>query len=127
MKPDLEAVAAGFDDVDLVVIDASVDPEFAAALGVLGTPTLLAVRDGAEVARFTGRRTRRELQVMFTEVDAGTAVTVARIGAGDRVVWTLGGAGLVAVGLLTGPIWPLVALGAGVAGYANYPGNRSAM
>lgn len=53
MQPNLEAVArkhAGL--VDLVVLDATKEMDQAASLGVLGTPTLIAVNDGAETARF---------------------------------------------------------------------------
>lgn len=121
MKPDLDAVAADFDDVDLVVIDATDDPATARELRVIGTPTLIAVRDGVEVARFVGRRTRRELHELFAEVAAGDPARVARTSGGDRLVGTVAGIGLVGVGVLLGPAWPLVAAGAAIVAYMNLP------
>ncbi len=125
MKPDLDAVAAQFTDIDLVVIDAAADPDIASEMRVFGTPTIIAIRDGAELARFTGRRTRSELHNLFAQLAAGTAVTVPRFGRSDRLVWTVGGAGLAGVGLMTGPAWVLVAMGLALLGYANYPRNHA--
>jgi len=99
MKPDLDAVAEGFDTVDLVVIDAAADPEAAKALRVFGSPTLIAVRDGVELARFTGRRTRAELENLFQETAAGDPATLARTSHSDRVVGTVAGVGVAGVGL----------------------------
>ena len=120
MQPDLVAVAELYaDSVDLVVLDAAKETDRVASLGVLGTPTLIAVRDGIEIARFTGRRSRFELSQLFAAIAAGEADSVASSSRGDRVVWALGGALLAGAGLLSGPPWILVALGAGLAGYAS--------
>jgi hypothetical protein len=124
MKPDLDAVAVEYDGVDLVILDAAADPGSAARLRVFGTPTLIAVRNGVEIARFTGRRTRSELRELFSQMDTSATITVPRVGRGDRQVWTLGGVALAGVGLLLGPSWALVAIGAGLAGYANIPASR---
>ncbi len=49
MQPDLDAVAAANSDtVDFVPIDASRDLELASALGVMGTPTLIAWKMGSK-------------------------------------------------------------------------------
>jgi hypothetical protein len=121
MKPDLDAVAEGFDTVDLVVIDAAADPEAAKALRVFGSPTLIAVRDGVELARFTGRRTRAELENLFQETAAGDPATLARTSHSDRVVGTVAGVGVAGVGLALGPAWLLVAFGAAIAVLVNLP------
>lgn len=121
MKPDLDAVAGEFSSVELVVVDATEQPEVAAELRVMGTPTLIAVRDGEELARFTGRRTRNELREMFTSVAAGDPGALPRFGQGDRTVWTAAGAALAIAGLAMGPAWLLIAIGVAVAGYANIP------
>lgn len=121
MKPDLDAVAAEFDDVDLVVLDASRDPQAASELRVVGTPTLIAVRNGSEVARFMGRRTRGELRVLFTEVAAGDPTRIARTSGSDRLVGTVAGVGLAGVGLLLGPAWLLFWIGVAVVAYMNLP------
>jgi len=121
MQPDLDAAAKEHADVDLVVVDATQNPEFTAEMRVLGTPTVIAVRDGAEIARFTGRRTRSELSEVFAALSSGEEVYVSRLGKGDRLVWSVAGLALAGVGLAMGPAWWLVAVGAGVIGYANWP------
>ena len=119
MQPDLDAVAEQYaDSVHLVVLDAIRETDRVASLGVLGTPTLIAVNGGVEVARFTGRRSRAELFELFGAVAAGEADSVASTSRGDRMVWTIGGVLLAGAGLLSGPSWILVALGAGLAAYA---------
>ena len=119
MQPDLDAVAEEHrQDVDLVVLDATREPERVASLRVLGTPTLIAVKDGVEMSRFTGRRTRRELAELFAGVAGGDTTEVAAVSRGDRIVWGLAGGLLAVAGLLSGPAWILVAAGAAVAGYA---------
>ncbi len=119
MQPDLDAVAREFDSVDLVVLDATEHPDTTSDLRVLGTPTLIAVSDGREVARFVGRRTRRELQELFAATASGSTGSVARFARGDRLVWTVAGAALLIVGLAMGPAWPIAAIGVGLAAYAN--------
>jgi thiol-disulfide isomerase/thioredoxin len=120
MQPDLDAVAEQHaDSVDLIVLDAIREPDRAISLRVFGTPTLIAVSDGEEIARFTGRRSRSELAELFAAVATGEADSVPSTSRSDRMVWALGGALLTVAGLLSGPSWILVALGAGVAGYGS--------
>ena len=122
MEPDLDAVSVEqVDSVDLVVIDATRETEQAKALGVLGTPTLIAVRGGAEVARFTGRRSRRELTELFQELAAGDPASLPAVSRSDQMVWSLAGAALFGVGLLVGPSWLLVALGVAAAAWGARP------
>ena len=119
MQPDLDAVAEEYQHrVDLVVINAAEEPERAAALGILGTPTLIAMRTGCEVARFTGRRSRRELEDVFEAVADGEAETVPSVSDSDRLVWSVAGVLLTAVGLAIGPSWIIVGMGAALAAYA---------
>ncbi len=120
MQPDLDAVADQHSGiVDLVVLDATKESSGVAALKVVGTPTLIAVKDGAELARFTGRRSRAELTELFAAVAGGDAGTISRTSRRDRMVWATAGASLTAVGLLTGLSWPLVILGAALIGLAS--------
>ncbi len=122
MQPDLDAVANEYQDrVDFVVLDATTQTADVAALNVLGTPTLIAVSSGREVARFTGRRTRTELQELFVAVAYGDAASIPKVSRSDRVVWTVAGVLLGVVGFLTGPAWFLLAIGVGLVGYANIP------
>jgi len=120
MQPDLDAVAGEYQDrVDFVVLDATVETDQVASLRVLGTPTLIAVSSGQEVARFTGRRTRPELRELFDAVADGKAESISKVSGSDRFVWTVAGVLLGGVGLTTGPSWFLVAIGLGLVGYAN--------
>ncbi len=122
MQPDLAAAAREHAaSVDLVVIDATRNPERAKALGVLGTPTLIAVRNGAEVARFTGRRSRSELDEVFGELASGDPASLSATSRGDQQVWSMAGAALSAVGLLVGPSWLLVAFGVAAAAWGARP------
>ena len=125
MQPDLDAVTGENPAVDLVVIDASKDTEQAAALRVMGTPTLIAVKDGIEVARFTGRRSRAELSELFAAVAVGDAGSLPKVSRSDRLVWSVAGLLVAGVGLLLGPAWILVAVGGGLFGYANMPRGRA--
>ena len=122
MQPDLDAVAGEFDDrVDLVVLDATVRTEEAAGLRVMGTPTLIAVKSAKEVARFSGRRTKSELRELFAAIAEGDVASISKRSSSDRTVWTVAGALLAAVGVVTGPSWFLLAIGLGLVGYANVP------
>lgn len=125
MQPDLDAVASELGGrVDLVVVDASRQTREVMALRVLATPTLIAVREGKEIARFTGRRSRAELRELFMGVVAGDTRSIARTSKSDRTVWTVAGVLLTAVGLASGPSWPLVAVAAILLGLALLAGVR---
>lgn len=118
MKPDLDAVADQNAHVDLVVLDATRESERVASLQVKGTPTLIAVKDGIELARFTGRRSRAELTELFAAVADGDLTTVSSTSRGDRVVWATAGVLLAVAGLLSGPSWAIVAVGFALGGSA---------
>jgi len=61
------------------------------------------------------------LSEVFAALSSGEEVYVSRLGKGDRLVWSVAGLALAGVGLAMGPAWWLVAVGAGVIGYANWP------
>lgn len=125
MASDLDAAARRHrDQVDLVVVDAAIDRAVAAELHVLATPTLLVVEDGAEVARFVGRHSRRELDELFTSMAAGKTSEVASTAGSDRVVWAVGGVALSVAGLLSGPAWPLVGIGSALVVVAALRGRK---
>ena len=110
MQPHIDAVAEKYrSSVDLVMIDASTDPETVRALGVWGTPTLIGVSAGKQVFRHTGRRAAPELENLFLSLANGTAPS--RVTRSDLLARTLGGMVLIGLGLSTGPIWPLVGVG----------------
>lgn len=125
MAADLDAVARRHrDTVDLVIVDAKLNAAAASELHVLATPTLIAVQGGTEVARFVGRRNRRELDELFTAVAAGKTDEVAQTTGSDRVVWGVGGVALGAAGLLSGPAWPLVGIGSALVVVAALRGRK---
>lgn len=114
MQPDLDAVAADYSDrVGLELVNAVDELESTRRLGVRGTPTLIGVREGKEVFRVVGRRTRSELEALFDAVAVGEAPAV---GYGD--LWLRLGAGLIliAAGVLSGPAWALVGFGVAILG-----------
>ena len=110
MRPALEAVAGRHPSVTLQVIDASVEPDTVADLGVRGTPTVIGYANGSEVFRATGRRGRAELESMFEAVAANGAPSPV-LGPGDRFRRVGAGTALTILGLLSGPAWPLVGIG----------------
>lgn len=119
MRPSFDAVAADFvGNVDVVTLDAAVDDHAAATLGVMGTPTIIGVRDGREVLRFTGRRTPAELREIFESVAGGDAPST--VGRQDAYLRLGAGGALVGIGLAVGPAWPLVAIGGGLLGVGAY-------
>jgi thioredoxin-like negative regulator of GroEL len=125
MQSDLDAVAEEYHEtVDLIVINAAEEPERAAALEVLGTPTLIAMRNGVEVARFTGRRSKSELRELFAAVADGNADSISSMRVSDRLVWTVAAVLSTAAGLAIGPSWIMVALGVGLGSYPLIRGRR---
>lgn len=116
MKPNLEATAADFrEEVDLVVVDASRQADAVRQLGVMGTPTLIGVRDGIELFRTTGRRNAEELAALFASTVDGSTRGKPGVARADRLIRVSAGALLVLVGLVSGPTWLLVAIGGVVA------------
>lgn len=106
MQPDLDRVAAAYQGkVSRQVVDASIDGERVASLGVRGTPTLIGFRQGEEVFRHTGRIGPAELDRLVADLASGRpaaagtrADTLTRLGAG---------AALIAIGLMTSAWIPL--------------------
>ncbi len=66
--PIFDEVSASATDVELVKIDIDNDVDFAAENGVMGVPTIVAFKDGAEVARFSGFKPADELIKFIEEV-----------------------------------------------------------
>lgn len=114
MRPVLDRVAADYTGrVDLVRIDVADQPASASRLGVKATPTLIGWCDETEVFRTTGRRTEEELRSLFEAV-AGCAAPETSPRVFDRRLRIGVGLVLVSVGLMSGPAWPLVAVGSGI-------------
>lgn len=113
MTPHLEEAALRYaGDVDLLMIDASRNPGIIRELGVLGTPTLIGVRNGSEVFRTTGRRGPTELGALFDSLAKPQNPPAGR-GASrvDLSLRAIAGAALIAAGIVAGPAWALLAIG----------------
>lgn len=100
-------------------VNATDDPESARALRVLGAPTLIGVKAGMEVFRVTGRRNATELRALFAAVAKGGQPS--RISSQDVGLRLAAGLVLLAIGLVAGPVWPLVVIGSGVVAFGVYP------
>jgi len=110
MERDLQHVAAQFaDTVSFIQVDAASDPGMAANLGARSTPTIVAYRDGNEVYRSVGRLTLNELERLFAGV--GDHATFPNLRKRDVAIRVGAGAGIIILGLATGPTWPLVGIG----------------
>ena len=119
MKPIVDQVGRDFaGDVELVAIDASLDPEAAAELGVRGVPTYIARQDGREVARHTGRMDPPQMRALFGAAVSGDSVE-ATLGATDRGL-RLAAAAVFGVSGVATSTWALIALGAGALVFATW-------
>lgn len=126
MQPDLDATAAEFfGRADLVRVNAAEEMDTVRKLGVTATPTLIGIREGGEVFRFTGRRSRSELQELFTAVSAGAHPPT--VGHRDLVLRLGTGFTLAGMGLISEPAGPLVIVGVVVAalGVWSWRGQRT--
>lgn len=124
MQPDLDTVAETYTgSTELVMINAADDLETVRSLRVKGTPTLIGFRNGEEAFRFTGRRNRAELETLFASLAAGHRPT----GVGRQDLFLRVGTGVVlaVAGLLGGPAWVLVGIGAVVVAFGMTPVFRS--
>lgn len=64
--PVFEEVSGEVEGAELVKIDIDNDAEFAGENSVMGVPTIIAFKDGKEVAKFSGFKPKEEL-VAFIE------------------------------------------------------------
>jgi thioredoxin 1 len=118
----LEAAYAG--QVDVLRLNADESPDLLRLLGVFSIPTLVAYRDGVEVARRTGAASQAVLEGLFRAALSGVQpVAGEHLAAGptslDRLVRLTGGISLFGLGLVSllslgGSAlvsWGLIALG----------------
>lgn len=111
VESDLVAVAESYEGrVALERVDAAADAARTSALGVMGTPAFVGVRDGVEVFRRTGRASRHEIEAMFQGLDDGSHPGAPRRRT-ETALSIAAGAVLVAAAAFTGPSWPLAIIG----------------
>lgn len=120
MRADVDEVAEWFSEqVDLKMVNAVEEPDVIRLLGARATPTLIGVREGREVVRVTGRRSRTDLYELFEAITEGGPVR--RMSRQDLMLRLSAGSMLVGVGLGTGPAWPLMIIGAGLLAFGVTP------
>ncbi len=64
----LEEVLKGFRDVELIKVNVLENRELARSFGVVAIPVIVAMRDGVEVGRLKGAKTRSEIESFLREV-----------------------------------------------------------
>ena len=84
-------------------------PDLVAELGVRGTPTVLAFRDGEEVARQVGARSPQDVERIF-QAASGASTRKRSVARTDRRIRIATGAVLAVAGAVAGGSW-LVAVG----------------
>ena len=91
------------------MVSAAEELETVKELGARATTTLIGVREGREVFRIVGRRSRTGLYGHFEAMGQGGPVP--RVSSLDVVVKLSAGSALLGIGLAGGLAWPLVVLG----------------
>jgi thioredoxin 1 len=115
MQPELDRVATAYQGrVIREVVDASIDGERVASLGVRGTPTLIGLRRGEEVFRHTGWIGPAELDRLVADLSTGRPATVGK--GSDALTRLAAGAVLIALGLIASA-WIPLGLGAATFGW----------
>lgn len=125
LAPTVARVAEEYEGrIQLVGVDAAESPDQARALKVRGTPTLIAARHGAIVARHVGAGGTAEVEGIFAAA-AGDAAP-AGIGATNRRLRTAAGVAVLLMAWLAGN-WLLAAVGVAfvVAGWYDIVVGRS--
>ncbi len=107
---DLEAEYRG--RVGVVRLNADEDPDTVRSLGVRGIPTLIVAASGREIARRTGAQSAEALAALFQAAEAGTPPPAAPLLALDRALRVLAASTVFAIGLISGPVWILLAISA---------------
>jgi len=102
--------------VDLIEVNADQQPDLVRQLGVRSIPTLLAVSGGKELTRTIGAQPPARLAALFEAALTGKQPDPAGIAPVERILRLVVGAGLVALGVFSGPAWPLIVIG-GVIGF----------
>ncbi len=113
-KPILESLAREYaGKVEFLPINADDSPEVLKQFGVMGIPTVIAMRGGEVAARITGARNEESYRQVFEALAADKEIQVA-LNPFDRYLRVGGGLLIVLVGLATGS-WVAAAAGAGIA------------
>jgi thioredoxin len=100
VKPILEKLSRDYDGrVDFWQVNADDNPDLLRKLGIYGIPTLVAYRDGREVARYTGAKSAGAYKVLFEALATGAAPSPAGLTSADRFIRFGGGLLVAGIGL----------------------------
>jgi thioredoxin 1 len=117
IRPTLATLAEQYNGkVDLIEVNADQQPDLVRQLGVRSIPTLLAVSGGKEVTRTIGAQPPARLAALFNAALTGQQPEPAGIPPMERLLRLGVGGALVALGVFSGPAWPLIVIG-GVIGF----------
>lgn len=128
MEPVLEALQAEYaGQVDVLKVNADESQPLVKKLGVLGIPTTIVYRDGAEIGRRTGALGRSDLTMMFEAALSDEITQIPIMSSRTRLIRL--GIALIAVllGFVLTPGWPLFVVAAALLFLAVYdyiPGVR---
>lgn len=118
-KPIIESLAKRYDErVEFLAVDADVSQEVAAHYRIFGIPTVLAFRDGEELARVTGAQNKATYQGIFDSLANGSELQVS-ISRFDRVLRISAGVLLGLVGISSAN-WLVLGLAGAVAFWGVY-------
>jgi thioredoxin-like negative regulator of GroEL len=111
MGPIIERTIEQHGGVNLERINADEDPRRLRQLGVRAIPTLIAVRNGREIARLTGAQSEAAIESLFALAAGSPEAGLRRTSPTDRAIRGVAAVLLLLVGMVTGPAVPLLAAG----------------
>ena len=121
VKPTLEKLARDYDGrVDFWQVNADDNPDLLRKLGIFGIPTLVAYRQGREVARYTGTKSAGTYQALFEALAVGVTPSPAGLSSADRFIRFGGGLLAIGMGLTFQTHWLMFVLGAALMFSAIY-------
>lgn len=85
-RPRVQEAHKQHPEVQLVRLNAEEQPALASTLKVYGVPTLIAMKDGREVARLAGEASSERIRALFQAAHTAQADLPPGISAGDRIL-----------------------------------------
>ena len=87
VKPTVEKLASEYEGrVDVWQVNADESQDLLRILKVYGIPTILGYRDGQEVVRYVGVKSKNEMQILFESLSTGQVPTPAGLSRWDRLL-----------------------------------------
>jgi thioredoxin 1 len=87
VKPTVEKLASEYEGrVDVWQVNADESQDILRTLKVYGIPTILGYRDGQEVVRYVGVKSKNEMQILFESLSTGQVPMPAGLSRWDRLL-----------------------------------------